>query len=116
MHVLVMSELTMIHGRKQSNRPHHIPEWAEKRGLRQADIALEIGADKGMVSRWFKGATPTIEYQEKLAALFQCASRESLFIHPDEGWFKSFFEGWMKEEVEKMKATLEAAFPRRKTG
>jgi hypothetical protein len=35
-----------IHASKQPRRPHYIPEWAEKRGLTQAGLSRELGADK----------------------------------------------------------------------
>lgn len=82
------------------------------RGLKQADIARETGADKSVVSRWFNGATPGIEWQQKLAALFQ-TDPESLFRHPDDDWLKRFFEERTREEIERIKATLETAFPRK---
>lgn len=107
-----MAKLTLIHQSKQPRRPHHIADWAEHRGMKQTDIASEIGADKSVVSRWFNGSTPGLEWQEKLSALFGCEP-ESLFRHPDEDWLKRFFEGRSMEEIERMKTMLEAAFPRR---
>jgi len=101
-----------IHGSKQPRRPHFIVEWADVRGLTQAEIAKEIEADKSLVSRWFAGATPSEDYQNKLAALFHCEP-QSLFRHPDEDWMTKFFKGRRKEEIDRIKATLEAAFPRK---
>ena len=108
-----MAEITRVHARKQPRRPHFIAEWAEKRGLIQADIAREIGADKSLVSRWFNGATPSVEYQERLAALFSCEP-DSLFRHPDDDWIARFLRGRSADEVERIKAMLEAGFPRMK--
>ncbi len=64
-----MSEITSIHKSKQPRRPHYIAEWAELRGLTQADLARELGADKSVVSRWFNGTSPSQEWQERLAEL-----------------------------------------------
>lgn len=61
--------ITRIHKGKQPRRPHFIQEWAEKRGLSNTDLAREIGADKSVISRWYSGTSPSVEYQEKLAAL-----------------------------------------------
>lgn len=47
---------------KQQQRPHHVAEWAEFRGLTQADISRGVGADKSVVSRWFSGSTPSEDY------------------------------------------------------
>lgn len=99
---------------KQPNRPHYIPEWAERRKLKQADIARQLDADKSVVSRWFDGATPSPDYQVRLAALLvgDAESSESLFRHPDDDWIVKFFRDRSADEVERIKATLEAAFPR----
>ena len=80
------------------------------RGMSQADIARELGADKSVISRWFSGSTPSVEYQERLAALFGCEP-ESLFRHPNDDWLARFFANRTKDEVERMKRMLEAAFP-----
>lgn len=100
---------------KQPNRPHFIPEWAERRKLKQADIARALDADKSVVSRWFNGATPSEDYQHRLADLLigDADSPESLFRHPDDDWIVKFFRDRPAEEVERIKATLEAAFPPR---
>lgn len=107
-----MPNVTEIHRSKQPRRPHHIPDWAEARGLSQADIVRETGADKSVVSRWFNGTTPGTDWQEKLAALFH-TDPESLFRHPDDDWLRRFLERRSREEIERIKATLETAFPRR---
>lgn len=106
-----MSEITAIHRSKQPRRPHFIPEWAEARNLSQADLARELEADKSVVSRWFNGTTPGVEWQQKLAALFHCEP-DSLFRHPDDDWMAQFFRDRSREELERMKKLLEAAFPR----
>lgn len=108
-----MSSVTKIHASKQPRRPHHIVDWAEARHLSQADIVREIGADKSIVSRWFNGTTPGLEWQEKLAALFH-TTPEGLFRHPDDDWLTKFFQDRERDEIERIKATLEAAFPRRR--
>jgi len=108
-----MSEITRIHAGKQPRRPHYIKEWAERRGYAsQAELAAELGADKSVVSRWYNGSSPSSEWQEKLAALFQC-DVEAIFRHPDDDWMARFLRGRTRDEVERMKAMLEAAFPRR---
>lgn len=105
-----------IHRSKQPRRPHFIPEWAEKRGLSQAEMARELDADKSVVSRWFSGTTPGVEWQERLAALLTGDDVEALFRHPDDDWVRKFFANRSLEEIERIKATLEAAFPARGTG
>ena len=103
--------VTRIHHRATPNRPHYIVEWAEKRGMRQADLAEALSADKSVVSRWFNGSTPAEHWQAKLALLFNCEP-EALFRHPDDDWITKFFKGRSADEIERIKATLEAAFPK----
>lgn len=92
-------------------RTHHIAAWAAQRGLRQADIASELGADKSLVSRWFAGAVPSAAWQGKLAELFRCDSAD-IFRSPDEAWVANFLRGRSPDEIERIKRTLDAAFPR----
>ncbi|MFT4095902.1 MAG: helix-turn-helix transcriptional regulator [Rhodoblastus sp.] len=102
-----------VYGQRQPRRPHFIAAWAETRGLKQADLARELDADKGLVSRWFGGSTPGPDWQEKLAAFFDIEP-DALFRHPDDDWLARFLRNRPREEIDRIKNTLEAAFPRRK--
>lgn len=109
-----MNNIAEIHKGKQPHRPHYVREWAELRGYRtQAELVAALDIDKSVVSRWYNGASPSLEWQEKLAALFEC-EREALFRHPDDDWFSKFFQGRSRDELERMKIALEASFPRKK--
>lgn len=108
-----MAKPTQIYPNRQPRRPHHIKDWADARGLTQADLSRELGADKSLISRWFAGTTPNVEYQERLAALFQ-TDPEALFRHPDDDWITKFFADRERDEVERIKSTLETAFPKRR--
>lgn len=105
-------EPIQIYKNRQPRRPHFIKEWAEKRGLRPTDLATELEVDKSVVSRWFQGSTPGVEHQQRLAALFG-VEPDSIFRHPDDDWISRFLNGRNQDEVERIKATLEAAFPRK---
>lgn len=108
-----MTNVIHIHGKKQGHRPHYVIEWAELRGLRQADIIEAIGVDKGIVSRWFSGSTPSREYQIQLAGLFtgeESPDPDTIFRHPDDDWMRRFLRGRDKEEIARIKATLEFHF------
>jgi transcriptional regulator with XRE-family HTH domain len=107
-----MATLARIHPSKQPRRPHFIEAWAEKRGLKQADLARELGADKSLVSRWYSGSSPGIDWQERLAALFHC-DRDALFRHPDDDWLRRFFENRSQDEIDRIKRSLEVTFPRK---
>jgi transcriptional regulator with XRE-family HTH domain len=106
-----MNDVVRIHASKQPRRPHYIREWAASRELKQVDLAEAIGVDKSLVSRWFSGSTPSEEWQIKLSAFFH-VDREALFRHPDDDWIARFFRNRSDEEVKRMKAMLEAAFPK----
>jgi transcriptional regulator with XRE-family HTH domain len=108
-----MSDVTRIHRDKQPRRPHFIPQWAEKRGLRQSDIVEQIGVDKGTVSKWFSGATPGTTWQQKLAALFECEP-ESLFRDPDDDWIGRFLKQRSQDERARIRQVLEVMFPEKK--
>ncbi|MBD9372090.1 helix-turn-helix transcriptional regulator [Rhizobium sp. ARZ01] len=104
-----MSNIETIHATKTPTRIHFIVEWAEKRNLSQADIVREIGADKGLVSRWFKGIVPKTDYLERLAALFD-TDVHGLFRHPDEDWLARFFAGKSNEQREQAIEMLKVLF------
>jgi hypothetical protein len=111
-----MNRPTQIHRGKQPRRPHFIPEWAEKRGYAtQAELVKASGADKGLVSKWYSGSSPGVEWQEKLAFLFKCDETDSIFRHPDDDWLSRFFRNRDPDEIERMKQTLELTFPIRKS-
>ncbi|UZF93187.1 helix-turn-helix domain-containing protein [Bosea sp. NBC_00550] len=100
---------------RQPRRPHHLKAWAQKRGLaRPTDLARELDIDKSMVTRWFQGTTPSEESLSKLGALFG-VEPEALFRDPEEEWVARFLRGRSADEIERIKQTLEVAFPR-KTG
>jgi len=94
-----------------SRRKHYIPEWAEKRGLIQADIVRETGADKATVSRWFSGNMPQDHYLDALVGYLELDDRDALFRHPDDDWMARFLRGRSDEEKERIRTMLEAAFP-----
>jgi transcriptional regulator with XRE-family HTH domain len=97
---------------KPTVRRHFIPEWAEVRGLKQSEIARELGAEKGLVSRWFHGTLPGPDYQVRLAALFRIEP-EALLRHPDDDWLARFFKDRDAAERERIKQAMELAWPRK---
>lgn len=112
---LRMAQLHRIHPSKTPRRLHFIPEWAEKRGLSQADLVREVAADKATVSRWFSGALPSEKYLEPLAALFE-TEVSGLFRHPDDDWLARFLQARSGEERDRIRAVLDNAFPRKTAG
>lgn len=108
----MIDEPVQIYKNRQPRRPHFIQQWAEKRGLRPVDLATEINVDKSVVSRWYQGSTPGVEHQQRLAVLFG-VEPESIFRHPDDDWISRFLSGRRQEEIDRIKAMLEVAFPKK---
>jgi transcriptional regulator with XRE-family HTH domain len=104
-----------IHSPHEPNHRHFIAEWADHRGLRQADIITELGADKGTVSRWFSGTIPSDQWIVRLAHLLG-TTRDGLFRDPHDDWFVQFFRDRSEEERARARVLLEAAFPMKKAG
>ena len=96
-----------------AHRLHFIPEWAEKRNLKQAEIVEETGADKGTVSRWFSGNMPQDKYLDALVSCLAVEDVEALFRHPDDDWIARFLGDRSDEEKERIRAILLAAFPKK---
>lgn len=96
---------------RQLRRPHYIRAWMDKRGITAADLGRELDIDKSLISRWLSGSTPSVPHQIRLAAFFHC-DQEAIFRHPDDDWLAKFFRNRSSDEIERIKATLEAAFPR----
>ena len=110
-----MSEITQIHKGKTPQNIHFIVEWAEKRGLRQADIAEMLPADKGLVSRWFSGTMPKAEYLDRLAALMG-TDVHGLMRHPDDDWLAKFFRDKTEQDKQKAIDMLKILFSDTRTG
>ena len=113
---------TFIHKGRQPGRPHFIPEWAETHGYaKQADLIEALGdVDKSTVSRWYSvknPSSPSLEMAERLAALFGHEDEpDCIFRPPGDDWMRRFFQNRTAEEIDRMKQTLEAAFPLPKRG
>jgi hypothetical protein len=97
---------------KQPKRPHYIAEWAELRGWKRVDIVRMTGADKGLVSRWYKGASPGEQWQAKLAEIFDLEPGD-IFSHPDDVWFRQLIRGRKPDDVLHIKRAMETIFPRK---
>jgi transcriptional regulator with XRE-family HTH domain len=96
-------------------RLHYIPEWAERRGLIQADMAEALDVDKGTVSRWFAGGLPSEAMIPRIAAMFGIELAE-LFREPGDDWMARFFRKRTTDEMTRIKQILLASFPEKKDG
>lgn len=111
-----MTDPTHNHTGKTPHRVHFIAEWAEKRGLKQADIAMQIGADKGLVSRWFSGTIPKAGYLVRLVELFHAEEVSSLFRHPNDDWISKMFRDKSDQQRDQAIAILSLLFADTPTG
>lgn len=99
----------------QTPRLHYIPEWADKRDLRQTDIVAalqEAGwrVDKSTVSRWFKGSLPEEKHILALAGLFGFEDEPAaLFRHPEDDWLSRLLRARSEEERFRIRQMVEAA-------
>lgn len=120
-----MSEITRIHAGKQPIRRHFIGEWLEAKGIKPMELLDALNdpermsdlpiIDKSQVYRWLKGQMPQPAQQKRIAeALNQ--QPEDLLRHPIDDWIARFFANRSREEKERMKQMLEAAFPLRRSG
>lgn len=71
--------------------------------------------DKSQVYRWLKGQLPHPPMQKRIADALGLDAPTDLLRHPDDDWLAKFFRDRDSEEIERIKKTLESAFPR-KTG
>jgi transcriptional regulator with XRE-family HTH domain len=121
-----MAKVTKIHQSKSPVRRHFIAEWMEARGMSASDLVealndpdrfSELGyIDKSQVYRWLKGQMPQAAHQARIAAALGHEDDPSIILRaPEADWLARFFEDRSREELERMKTMLEAAFPR-KTG
>jgi len=107
-----LTRTDQIHGGKTPVRRHYLPERAEARNLSQAEIARELGVEKSTVSRWFAGTVPDSKNLDRLAALLHLDEPADLFRDPSDDWMTRFLRGRNEDEVDRIRATLEAAFPK----
>lgn len=107
-----MARTPRIHKDKTPFRLHFIAEWADHRGIDRSAIIEATGADKGTVSRWFAGKLPTDKHLLALADLYQIEVVQ-LFRDPHDDWMVEFFKDRNIDELKRIQATLEAAFPKK---
>ena len=111
------SEVAEIYTRRTPRRPHYLADWMDRRGKTRRDLIEELGADKTQLSRWLddeKPTTPGPDWAAKLGRYFAAEGDDpiDIFTHPDNDWMTRFFDGRRLEEIERIKLTMETAFPR----
>ena len=106
-----MARPIRIHTDKLPSRLHYVVEWAEKRGLKQADIVRELGVEKSTVSRWFSGRPVSEIYLVPLGDLLQIEPL-AIYRHPEDDWMAERLRGKSKEVREQAIEILEAFLKR----
>lgn len=122
----LMAKLTRIHQNKQPIRRHYLPEWLEAKGLKPMDLVnllndpdrpMELGEiEKSQVYRWIDGQMPGPANQKRIMGALE-EEPDALMRHPiiDE-WAGKFFRDRNMDELQRIKNTLEMAFPKRDAG
>ena len=120
-----MAPLARIHQNKQPVRRHFLNEWLEAKGMDAPELldllndperSMDLKTiEKSQVYRWIKGQMPQPAQQERIAAVLGIAP-EALLRPPDYDWIARFMEGRSQDEVRRIKATLENAFPKKDAG
>lgn len=117
-----MANVSRIHQNKRPVRRHFIAEWLEARGMSPPEL-LEVlndpersmehtEVDKSQVYRWLKGQMPHPGMQVRIALALGLDDPGKLLRPPEADWISEFFENRSREELERIRKTLEAAFPR----
>lgn len=109
-----------IYARRQPRRPHYLGRLMERYGVSRGDLIETLEIDKSQLSRWLdekRPQTPSPHWAEKLGEYFgQGGDPVDIFADPDMDWMARFLQGRSRDEVDRMKAMLEAAFPAKRAG
>jgi hypothetical protein len=113
--------LAMIYAKRQPKRPHYLAEIMEWKDVDRAALIEDLGVDKSTLSRWLDEENPTTpgtEWAEKLGRYFASGPEDDdfvdIFTDPAVSRFRRLTVGRSDEEIDRMLATLEAAFPAHK--
>lgn len=118
-----MAKITKIHQNKQPVRRHYIAEWLEAKGMTPMDLLDALNhpdrpmefseIDKSQVYRWIGGQLPQPRTQARIAGVLGFEDDAGKLLQsPDADWMNEFFENRSREELERIKLMLQAAFPR----
>lgn len=114
---------TQIYGSRQPRRPHYLATLMARHNVTRAELIEAIEVDKGLVSKWLdeeKPTTPGPQYVRKLGRFFAVSDDPDdfvdIFADPDTSRLSRFLQGRSPDEIDRIMATLETAFPKKRVG
>jgi hypothetical protein len=114
----IKSRVVQIHQSRQPRRPHYLARLMEIQGTDRSDLVDTLGVDKSLLSRWLdedKPSTPSPQWARKLGEYFgKGHDPVDIFADPDVDWMSRLLQGRSADEIERIKAMIEAAFPARR--
>lgn len=109
------SQLARIYENRQPRRPHYLAQLMDRHGVSRQEIIEAIEVDKSLLSRWLdesRPSTPSPEWAHKLGEFFgKGGDPVDIFADPDVDWMSRLLQGRSADEIERIKAMIEAAFP-----
>jgi hypothetical protein len=112
------SQLARIYENRQPRRPHYLAQLMERHGVTRAELIEAIGVDKSLLSRWLdekKPSTPSPDWSRALGEFFgKGHDPVDIFANPDVDWLSRLLQDRSADELERIKAMIEAAFPARR--
>lgn len=111
-------EPVVIYAGRQPKRPHYLAKLMERHEKDRSDLIEDLGIDKSTLSRWLdpdRPSTPSEKWAKKLGRYFASGPEDEdfvdIFTNPSAHRFQKITKGRSEEEIDRMLATLEAAFP-----
>lgn len=108
--------LVEIYAKRQPNRPHYLARLMARQNVTRGKLVEDLNVDKRQLSRWLdekRPATPSPAWAERLGIYFAADPEDfvDIFTDPDVARFQRMTRGRSPDEIDRMLATLEAAFP-----
>jgi hypothetical protein len=118
------STVVAIYEKRQPARPHYLGKLMEIKDVDRGNLIEDLGVDKSLVSRWLdedNPSTPGKVWAKKLGRYFAVGPEDEdfvdIFTDPTVARFQRITRGRTVDEIDRIFATIEAAFPpQKKTG
>jgi plasmid maintenance system antidote protein VapI len=115
--------LAEIYAKRQARRPHYLAALMARHNVSRGKLVEDLDVDKSQLSRWLdeeKPATPSPTWAQRLGRYFAAGPDPEdfvdIFADPDMQRFQKMTRGRSPDEIDRMLATLEAAFPAKRAG